>query len=175
MPEGVTGPLTRRTKTNSFEDTVPFDEPADVRAGHGWVASLLCDLKAEKSPHAPVFDISLSTYERLFKEATIALGLGALKLTPHSCRHGGPSEDVAAKIRSASEIQKRGRWAAPASIRRYMKPGTLMRQWNLVLQHVISDQQATLCDLPSRHRPQPWKRLASVPPNSSIAKRRRQS
>ena len=144
MPEGETGPNTRRTKGTGFEDSVPFDEPADIRASHGWIASLLCDLKAESRPLAPVFDISLSTYERLFKEATVAFGLTALRFTPHSCRHGGPSEDAAAKICSASEIQKRGRWAAPASIRRYMKPGTLMRRWKLLPQHVVSDSVAIL-------------------------------
>ena len=173
LPEaGEAGPLTRRTKNNSFEDTLPFDEPCDNRAGHGWVATLLCELKAESRPMAPLFDISLSTYERLFKEATVALGLGALRLTPHSLRHGGASEDAAAKLRSAAEIQKRGRWAAAASVRRYMKPGTLMRQWNIIPAQIIADQRSTLDGLPRLLRPQPW-RLASVLPNTSIAKRRR--
>ena len=171
-PDSVTS-TTRRTKTNSFEDTIAFDKLCDLRAGHGWVGELLCSLKSVTPASSLLFPISLVELEKLYKEATASLQLDHLRITPHSCRHGGPSEDAAAGIRTAAEIQKRGRWEALKSVNRYMKPGTLLRQLNLIPQAVVTRHQSVLRDLPVELRPHPLTRTRSPCLDQGSAKRRR--
>ena len=172
-PEHLPTGEVRRTKAGSFEDTIAFDEICDLRAGHGWVGDLLRNLKAETAPTARLFPIDLPELEQLHRQAVDALGLQALRLTPHSGRHGGPSEDAAAGLRTASEIMKRGRWESPKSVRRYMKPGTLLRQLNLLPSTLVEARSQTLTLLPGDLAPRPWKRSLPTAPNAAIAKRRR--
>ena len=128
---------------------------SDVRAGHGWVGDLLKQLRSAAPALSLLFRLSLVQLERLHREASHALSLQGLQLTPHSGRHGGPSEDAAAGIRTASEILKRGRWESPKSVNRYMKPGTLLRQLNLLPAAVVSEQSSVLTHLPFLLAPQP--------------------
>ena len=74
----------RATKNNSYEDTIAFDEPCDLRAGHGWVGDLLKQLKSATPALSLLFPLSLAQLERLHREASHALSLQALQLTPHS-------------------------------------------------------------------------------------------
>ena len=54
------------------------------------------------------------------------LGLESLgSAHPYRLRHGGASRDYQHKMRSLTEIQKRGRWKSAASVRRYEKGGRL--------------------------------------------------
>ena len=75
-----------------------------------------------------MFGLTLPEYERRCKAAFQQCGLGLLRLTPHTARHGGPSTDAALGLRSEDQIQSRGRWKARKSVLRYMKQGRLMRQ-----------------------------------------------
>ena len=60
-------------------------------------------------------------------KAVSALNLTALKITPHCMRHGGASVDaLCGKL--LPEIQRRGRWAAASSVKRYEKTGRLLKQ-----------------------------------------------
>ena len=72
--------------------------------------------------------ISLAKYETLTRTAACELNLNALRLSPHSWRHGGPSTDFLLAYRTRSQIQPRGRWRCPASVARYEKHGKLLRQ-----------------------------------------------
>ena len=45
--------------------------------------------------------------------------------TPYQNRHGGPSRDIQMKLRCLAEVQKRGHWKSPASLRNYEKAGRL--------------------------------------------------
>ena len=171
-PEGESSSC-RRTKTNSYEDTIAFDEICDLRTDHGWVGGLTCLLKSSVRSSSPLFPISLAELEKLFKEAVCALHLDSLRITPHSCRHGGPSEDAAAGIRSAAEIQKRGRWEVLKRVNRYMKLGTLLRQLNLIPQAIVSQHQSVLTCLPMELRPQARTRPQLTLPDTPAAKRPR--
>ena len=155
-PESGEGAAVRNTKTNSYEDTVAFDEACDILAGHGWVGQLLKDLRLSLAgPSLFLFALPLGDYERLFAEAVTALMMGALRIAPHSCRHGGPSEDAAASLRTAIEIQKRGRWESPKSVNRYMKPGTLLRQLNKLPASLVPAHKLLLATLPAVWTPRP--------------------
>lgn len=60
-------------------------------------------------------------------------GIGPLH--PYRLRHGGASMDYWEKHRSIVEIQKRGRWRATASVRRYEKGGRLSQLLNSLPSH----------------------------------------
>jgi len=45
-------------------------------------------------------------------------------------RHTGASEDLLSKQRTLNEVQKRGRWLAETSLRRYAKPAAVQQQVN---------------------------------------------
>ena len=53
--------------------------------------------------------------------------MGYLDITPHVMRHSGPSNDRALHCRTIEEVQKRGRWLASTSLRRYEKSARLSR------------------------------------------------
>ena len=109
--------------------------------------------------------------EKLHMETVAGLGLQGLRLAPQSCRHGGPSEDAAAGLRFAAEIQKRGRWELSKSVDRCMKPGTLLRQLNLLPAVLVTQHSNVLAPLPEALRPQLWSRTRATTPNGSIARR----
>ena len=73
-------------------------------------------------------NLSLGTLDRWFSEATSARSLRLLRFTPHCARHGAASSDFALGLRSLEEMQRKGRWLASASVRRYEKAGRLNRQ-----------------------------------------------
>ena len=47
--------------------------------------------------------------------------------TLHVMRHSGPSNDRALHCRTIEKVQKRGRWLASTSLRRYEKSARLSR------------------------------------------------
>jgi hypothetical protein len=64
----------------------------------------------------------------MLRDASIALDLRSLGLTPHTLRHGGPSLDVFTKALDLEGARSRGRWRLVDSCRRYAKAATLVRQ-----------------------------------------------
>ncbi len=74
----------------------------------------------------PVFDLTLSQYEELFRSFSKDMGLPVSAFTPHTLRHSGPSFDILHHHRTLKEIQERGRWESINSVRRYKKPGRLL-------------------------------------------------
>jgi hypothetical protein len=67
-------------------------------------------------------------YYRVFRAAGQALGIA--EVVPSEASPSGPSIDLAFKYKTLPEVQKLGRWAAPASVKRYEKSGELNRTWN---------------------------------------------
>ena len=131
--EGDDGGASRRptTKAGEQDDTVVFGDAGSKKAGRDQVAGLLAKLMAAKKGRStPLFGLTLPEYERRCKVAFQQCGLGPLRLTPHTARHGGPSTDAALGLRGEDQIQSRGRWKARKSVLRYMKQGRLMRQIN---------------------------------------------
>ncbi|CAK0843436.1 unnamed protein product, partial [Prorocentrum cordatum] len=73
-------------------------------------------------------ELQLSSYERLFREASHRLGLAALKVSPHTLRHGGPSLDYLNGLATLPVLKKRGGWLSDRPVARYGKEGRLLRQ-----------------------------------------------
>ena len=127
LPDDGSAPVT--TKAGEQDDTVVFGDAASRDAKRHFVAALLRRrADAAKNKFAPIFNLLLSDYERLIADALISCRLSGLNLVPHCARHGGASTDFHNRSRTLSEIQKRGRWKARASVLRYEKDGRLVRQ-----------------------------------------------
>ena len=75
-------------------------------------------VKLAASATTKLFPISSATYQKWWRLAAQQAGTTA---PPHSCRHTGPSRDLATGYRNMLQVQRRGRWAAEKSVRRYAK------------------------------------------------------
>ena len=82
--------------------------------------------------------------------------------TPHQLRHAGASHDGYCGM-SSLEIQTRGRWGAPSSVLRYLKPGRYRRELErltplqtttaaTLAKTVVQDITAMLSPPPKRRR-----------------------
>ena len=80
-----------------------------------------------------MFEFGYTELSREFKQAGEQCGLAVLgPPTLHQLRHGGASTDAAAGNKSLAEIQQKGRWTDPRSVRRYAKGGRVTQQlWQL--------------------------------------------
>ena len=82
-----------------------------------------------------LFPISSATYQKWWRLAAQEAGTTA---PPHSCRHTGPSRDLATGYRDMLQVQRRGRWAAEKSVRRYAKTHAWIAVTNAQPPHVTS-------------------------------------
>ena len=64
---------------------------------------------------------------KVFRLATSNLNWDVV---PYQARHSGASADRAERLRPQDAVQKRGRWAALRSVRRYQKAGRLSQSWS---------------------------------------------
>ena len=71
-----------------------------------------------KKPKDRVFGISNSVYLKWWNWAAARC---SCRLPPHPARHLGAARDAATGYRTIEQIQRRGRWKAIASVRRYAK------------------------------------------------------
>ena len=117
-----------RTKAGEYDDSIVFGDAASTAQDRSFAASLLVRLKEATAPARRVFPVSLHTLDARLRCAVRPLGIERLRLTPHTARHGGASTDFASDQRPIDSIQRRGRWKAIASVRRYEKAGRLNRQ-----------------------------------------------
>ena len=116
----------QRTKAGEHDDSVVFGSSSGTPGGEEWVAHFLSQLKPKR--RGKLFPITLNQYEVLVKRSSERLGLGRLKCTPHCARHGAASLAYATGRMSLRDIQKRGRWKNPSSVRTYEKSAKLTRQ-----------------------------------------------
>ena len=122
------GTAPRPSKNQQFDDTVMV---GSLDRSRGWLRQLVRQLVVRAKAHRVqrLFDeLPLSTYERLFREASRHLGLAALKVSPHTLRHGGPSLDYLNGLATLPVLKKRGGWLSDRSVARYGKEGRLLRQ-----------------------------------------------
>ena len=75
-----------------------------------------------------ILSSDLPRWEALFKRSTARLNLGRLKITFHCAKHGAASLVYATGRLSLRDIQKRGRWKNPTSVKTYEKSAKLTRQ-----------------------------------------------
>ena len=88
--------------------------------------------------------LTLASYERVMKDATIEVGLGKFSFTPHGVRHTGPSIDFLQKARTAEQIMARGRWTCLKSVQRYQKPGRMLARMSKIPQHIWDQAKPSL-------------------------------
>ena len=126
LPYDAGGPAPQRTKSGEHDETVVFGRSAGTAGGEEWIARFLAALKPKR--RGKLFPISLNQYEVLVKRSVRRLGLSSLMCTPHTARHGAASTAYATGRLGLKDIQKRGRWKSPASVRVYDKSAKLTRQ-----------------------------------------------
>ena len=88
-----------------------------------WVGSALLRY-ARTRPQgrgSPLWSFGLLEFRQRLQEAAAAVGLGELGVVPYTARHTGASLDRLEDNLSLAEVQRRGRWKAEASVRRYEK------------------------------------------------------
>ena len=131
----------KRTKTGNNQQVALLD-PVVVSVLRRWCHQF----GSVHSPHIPLFGVSRSRYQYLFKRAVTTLGLVHLPFSPHSLRHGGATHDFLRGIPPAT-IAFRGRWASTKSLTTYVQAGAVF----LLLQHSIPihvqqiAQEVTIC------------------------------
>ena len=124
----------KAAKSGEWDDTVIAGLPG---LHLEWVSEVLLKLGRVAADLPNIFSpLGLPTYERLVRKACDATGAGPA--TPHSVRHGGPSLAVFNKVLTLAEVQKRGRWLQPRSVRRYEKSGKLTRRVAATPRHIIA-------------------------------------
>lgn len=114
-------------KNAAFDHTIFVGVPNAPRDVASIVLRRLVSLAP--SPSQRLFHpLTLTTYSSAFRTASVAAGLQQLKATPHSVRHGGPSDDMYFQRTCLKEVARRGRWHCLQSFCRYEKRGRLQRQ-----------------------------------------------
>ena len=97
-----------------------------------WVDPFLHRLRRGRAPTDGLWPFTLSKLGTAFGSAARSLGISHLKPTLYSNRHGGASEDLLRHRRTLEEVQRRGRWRAPTSVRRYTKEAKLIAEMHKV-------------------------------------------
>jgi len=144
---GSEGPMTRwtlmispfegliPTKTNTFDeaislddDRLPFLGPALGRLAERKIKKAMTQRKTKAdAEEMPLWSFKAEEVLKEFQKVGKETGLDWLCETTYVLRHGGASRDVALKIRSLVEVQRRGRWASAQGLKHYEKHGRL--QW----------------------------------------------
>ena len=119
------------TKTGGFDMTVALDDTRDVTLGDE-----LCQQRDERLAAAGVqadmdlgevalFAFRARDFTEAWRSAVTHLQVEHICDTPYQSRHGGPSRDAQMRLRTLAEIQRRGHWRSPASLRNYEESGRL--------------------------------------------------
>ena len=82
------------------------------------------------NPVRKLFNVEPPTLLWAWKGAMRQLGFPADAIyVQYQLRHGGPSHDRLVKCRALPEIQRRGRWLAEGTVRRYEASARLQQEW----------------------------------------------
>ena len=108
-------------KTGLLDESVILD--LDV-----WIYPALKVLKSLKRDDQGLWDFDANDLRLKFQRAAYDLGLHKISNHLYGLRHGGASDDLLSGRRSIEAIQKRGRWASPASLKRYTKETRLLHE-----------------------------------------------
>ena len=111
------------SKTQTFDDTVILDTP-------GFLGRLLQLSCMDVTPIEKLFPITVAEMLVDWNEALAELRIPKQQLVWYQLRHGGASADLLERRRSVPEIQARGRWMRPESMRRYAKSGQIQKVLN---------------------------------------------
>ena len=70
-------------------------------------------------------------------------------MTLHTLRHGGASHDSLYRHRTSAEVQERGDWADPRSVKRYKNPGRFEQLIAQLPSTIIDEHKLHLKTLPA--------------------------
>ena len=105
------------SKTQEFDEGVLLDRPASFFLG-----PVMQKIARDKKPSDLLFGITQTALGTALREAFLAVPSHKLERpTLYQVRHSGASVEFADKVRTLAEIQRRGRWRAVQSVRRYEK------------------------------------------------------
>ncbi|CAK0876757.1 unnamed protein product [Prorocentrum cordatum] len=113
--------MKRPSKTGEMDETVDVARP--------WLGNLLVRL-AQGPPSGPLWTFTMTEAKDVFERATRALHLDKLLPVLYTARHSGASIDRFTGRISLQEVQRRGRWRQPSSVRRYEKRGLIQAVWS---------------------------------------------
>ena len=126
------------SKVGEYDDSVLLDS-AWLKP---WAPRLFRTL-VQGAGNRPLWDFEYSDFLSYFNQAAARL---QLPVTPYQWRHSGPSIDISRRLRTLTEVQKRGRWKSQKSVTRYEKSGRLAMNFNglplKVQQHCLEAESA---------------------------------
>ena len=117
------------SKTLEFDESLLIDQD-----DFAFLGPALARLRGAASAEKPLFKVTQAEYARSLAAATQRLGVA--EICSYQLRHSGASHDAAMRLRSLAEIQRRGRWRAQSSCRRYEKGGRVTEQLRALKPHI---------------------------------------
>ncbi len=130
------------TKTGVYDDNVRLDHE-ELQ----FIGPFLADLKSRRRPEDCLWDFAQVDLNRWMGQASRDAGVEQLGIVPYALRHSGPSWDVLTGRRHLAEVQRRGRWASPASLARYEKSSKITEQLSHLSAETASFLQVSARDL----------------------------
>jgi len=88
----------------------------------------LMALWVSKKPSESLWNFSVHSLRQTFLSCSTRLGLGSLACHLYCLRHGGASHDLLTRRLSVLEVQRKGRWQSPNSLKRYAKETRLLSE-----------------------------------------------
>ena len=135
------------SKTGAFDQTVLVAQTASLQAGRGILGKLFEKWWRRRGAQQLLFSTPLPSYEADVTKAAAHLKFDNLRLSSHTARHGGASQDYFLSTRSIQEIQERGRRACEQSVRRYKKIGKYAEQLARLPSSCVNSLDANLSAL----------------------------
>ena len=95
-----------------------------------WLSDALMKFLALGKHRDKIWNFTMAQFRAAFVRAAVDVGLQKWKPVLYMARHTGASLDRLLDQLSLEEVQKRGRWRAPASVRRYEKRALVQEVYN---------------------------------------------
>ena len=122
--------LLRPAKTGMMDESITLDYMK-------WAEPCFQVLVTGRDRREPLFKFDMTELSTSFALGVEQCQLQHLRPGLYSLRHGGASEDYLRRRRTLEEIQRRGRWRAAASVRRYTKEAKLLSELHKVDPRII--------------------------------------
>eukprot|EP00435_Cladocopium_sp_Y103_P040424 s562_g11.t1 len=109
------------SKVGEADEAVLIDQPYLQ-----WLGPALSKRVDKQNPAAPLFNFSMDQGVKAFSQTIASLQYNQASIScVYQIRHGSASTDVLQKMRTLEQVQKRGRWLTPKSVRRYTNGGRI--------------------------------------------------
>lgn len=109
------------SKVGEADEAVVLDQPYLA-----WLGPALAQRVNKANPSEPLFKFPMEEGVKAFQRAVETLQYSQASIScVYQIRHGSASTDVLQKLRTLEQVQKRGRWVTPKSVRRYTNGGRI--------------------------------------------------